>query len=236
MRSCIKYSISTLLLVVFAPAFVFADVSYFSWNLTGVDTYTATLNGVNATLAYSTTAADTAGPTSQTATDSTFISTYGTEIDVFGMSNGVAGSSAHGMTEIVFDVALPENAILIAFDLDTIRMDEFQFSNTQNPLGLLEQLETEAGANSSFPLWNAATQSLISSGVQGNANEATVFDVGGNMTIDISFFRNAGGSSIGAGSFAIGVAIPEPNGFAIALVMLTFLGTKRTQRHSLRSM
>ena len=118
-------------MIAMAPFPAYADFSYFEWEPFGPNGYSSSAGNVNATLNYSTLADDTAAPVTLSLSDLAFIDSYGSSVDAFSMSNGVAGSSADGVAEISFDMVLPENSILIAFDLDTIRLDEFRFSNTQ---------------------------------------------------------------------------------------------------------
>ncbi len=206
-----------------------ADITfeYFSWTETSTDNYAATAFGIDATLNFSTFDADTGNPVPRNATNPEFISKYGASVPAFTMSNGVGGTQALGLSSITFSQALPANSILIAFDVDTIRFDEFRFSNTQNPLTFVEQLELVENENSDFPIWNQAAQSLISNGVQGNNSEATVLNVEGNSTLNVSFLREAGGSSFGVSIFAIGVAVPEPTGCFPLVVLAVAISARR---------
>lgn len=210
-----------LLLTLFAlgNSSAHADFWYFSWSETSPGEYSANVNSISAGLTYSTSAGDSTEIQTFFPSAILFQSRYGGVIPTFVMTNGDAGSSANSVSSITFNTALPDNSILIAFDVDTIRNDEFRFFNQDGgPLSLIEQLESIENATSTFPIWDSNAQTLTSANIGGNQSEASVFDISGNSTIDIGYFRDAGGSSLGGSVFAIGIAIPEPGGFFVLVI------------------
>lgn len=182
-----------------------AQFQFFAWSRTGGNSYSSSLNGIAGTLSYTTAANDSGGPIRLSANDPTFVSSYGANLAGFEMSSGVGGSSANSTAAILFDAPLPAGAVLIATDVDTSRNDQIQFSNTGLQVALIEQLESIAGASSVFPAWDGSLQLLASTSSTGNSSEATVFNVSGLNSIDLTYTRDNGGSAVGGVNFVIGV-------------------------------
>ena len=97
---------------------------------------------------------------------------------------------------ITFSSSLPSGSKVLVVDVDA-RDETVILMGDGAPPPLLQQLESIAGEVSTFPIYNAATGSLVENGPASpdfNNREVTVFDASGLGGIDVTFLNGGVGS------------------------------------------
>jgi hypothetical protein len=201
------------------------NFNYFDFSPNGANTYIANAGGVLADMTFSTPGDDTLFLNPVTASASQFVTQFGATVPGFNLTNGAGGSAGDGLAQMTFSAPLPNGSRLLVLDLDVPRSQErVEIAHTNGVVTFNEQLESEAGEMSLFPVWNPATGVLLSQGPSNN-EECTVFDVSGVSALSVHYLRTdfSQGGQTGA-HIALGVPVPEPctGGSLIISLVLTF--------------
>ena len=213
-----------LLLVVTAPSAALSEVAiaagpnfdFFAFSSSGTNTYSANAGGVLANMTFSTTGDDTLFLNPVTASASQFVTQFGATVPGFNLTNGTGGSAADGFAQMTFSAPLPNGSRLLVLDLDVPRSQErMALTHTNGVMTFVQQLESEAGEMSVFPVWDPTTGVLLSQGPSNN-EECTVFDVSGISAMSVRYLRSdvSPGGQTGA-HIALGVPVPEPSSVAL---------------------
>jgi hypothetical protein len=205
------------------------NFAYFDFTVSGANTYVANAGGVIAGMQFSTTGDDTLFLNPITASASQFVTQFGATVPGFNLTNGAGGSAADGLAQMTFSTPLPNGARLLVLDLDVPRSQErVELAHADGVVTFVQQLESEAGEMSVFPVWNATTGVLLSQGPSNN-EECTVFDVSGDKVLSIRYLRSdvSPGGQTGV-HIALGIPIPEPT--TATLLLLGMMGCGRRLR------
>ena len=192
------------------------NVGYFDFTGNGVNTYIADAGGVLANMTFTTTGNDTLFLNPVTASAPQFVTQFGATVPGFNLTNGMGGSAADALAQITFSPPLPNGSRLLVLDLDVPKSQErVALTHMNGVVTFLEQLESEAGEMSVFPVWDPSTGVLLSQGPSNN-EECTVFDVSGVSALSVRYLRSdvSPGGQTGA-HIALGVPVPEPSSLAL---------------------
>jgi hypothetical protein len=207
------------------------NFNFFDFASSGANSYTASSGGVIADMTFTTTANDTLFPNPVTASDARFVSEFGAAVSGFSMTNGTGGSAADGLAQIAFGTPLPTGSRLLVLDLDVPKSQErVALTHTGGTISFLQQLESETGEMSVFPIWDPSTGVLLSQGPANN-EECTVFDISGVSALSVRYLRSdvSPGGPTGA-HIAIGLPVPEPVSTVLLANLILAIGCCRPRR------
>ena len=177
-----------------------------------------------------------------TATDAVFLASYSQSIPSLGLMIEPAGIDA----QFAFSTStpLPTGSRLMVFDFDALD-ERMNVSSGGAPLVLDSQVETQSGASSTFPDYDAATGELTRSPfTSDNPFEATLFDISGLDSFDVTADRSLASFASGL-RIAVSVpssptdpptspsdppsssSVPEPASWLIVLVLFSMTGASR---------
>ena len=128
-----------------------------------------------------------------TATDANFVNRFASEFSTLQFQAPSGGADL--LAQINFSEALPDGALLLAFDLDFFN-EIFTIESDLGFLTLLEQGETQTGGVSDFPIYdqNQGTLTSVFPTFGDNPFEYSMFDASGVSSLDIGWVngRNSG--------------------------------------------
>lgn len=188
-------------------------------------------------LTFAVTETETSGfiqPSVDAATDPTFIADFADEFSTLQFQAPADGADL--LAEVTFSQALPTGARLLAFDLDFFN-EIFTITSDIGTLTLLEQGETQTGAVSALPTYDAL-QGTLTSQFQtfgDNLFEYSLFDVSGVTSLDIGWVNGRDSGSRIAITLPATVGpsqIPLPAGMPLFAVGLAAFGVVRLLRRS----
>ncbi len=173
----------------------------------------------------------------QPLTDPAFIEQFGDGMSTLNYITQVAPpGGANIASTILFSAPLPAGSRIVVVDVD-FRGETVTLIGGADPLVLLDQVETQAGAGSSFPQWAAPNLVEDHPNDLGNDIEASIFDGSGLTSLDVGFTMGEG-SGIGVAVFVPPLARQIPavgtaGTIALAIVfVLLALGTGAAARFS----
>lgn len=133
-------------------------------------------------------------------------------------------------SDFIFSTPLPSGSKLLVRDVD-FEDETLTLTSNGSPLTLLAQIESIAGAISTFPIYNSLTGVLITAGTAPggmNDGEVSIFDLSGLSSLQVSFENGLlnSGSNI-----AIAMPVPLPGSHLLlisALGLLTYFLKRKT--------
>jgi len=188
----------------FSASGVFATSTFIQWSTIS----SGSGCGITATVSSTVTTGKLFFDNSLMATDLTFTSQFDSVYS--GLTYNADGQIPANIDSVIsFASPLPHGSRLIALDID-FDNETLTLTNNGSPLSLLGQIESFSGETSIFPNYNPATGDLITAGsTPGGLNnrEASIFDVSGLSSVQVSFMNGSYGSGI-----IVAIALPVPCG------------------------